>query len=147
MANSNLTCRLVTPSQELLNEEVTYASVPAWDGLIGFQHGTSPLVAKLGLGKLRLDFPSDAGSGSREYLIEDGFLKMADDQLVILAEKAIPAEEIIESEAKAELAAAEARIIPEDAPNRMAEVEKIARAKESARLKLSMARTSKSAGI
>ncbi len=147
MANSTLTCRLVTPSSELLNEEVTYASVPAWDGLIGFQTGTSPIVAKLGLGKLRLDFPADAGSGSREYLIEDGFLKMANNELIILAEKATPAEEIIESEAKAELSAAEARIIPDDAPNRLQAVEKITRAKEAAKLKLSMAKNSKNSGI
>ena len=146
MANT-ITCRLVTPSAELLSEEVTYASVPAWDGLVGFQHGTSPLVAKLGLGKLRLDFPADAGSGSREYLIEDGFLKMANNELVILAESATPAEEINESEARAELAAAEARIVPDDAPDRLAAVEKLTRAKEAARLKIAMAQTSKAAGI
>lgn len=142
-----ITCRLVTPSAELLSEEVTYASVPAWDGLIGFQHGTSPLVAKLGLGKLRLDFPAEAGSGSREYLIEDGFLKMANNELVILAEAATPAEEINETDARAQLAEAEARQIPEDAPDRLAAVEKLSREKEAARLRLAMAQNSKAAGI
>lgn len=142
-----ITCRLVTPSAELLSEEVTYASVPAWDGLVGFQHGTSPLVAKLGLGKLRLDFPAEAGSGSREYLIEDGFLKMANNELVILAEAATPAEEINETDARAQLAEAEARQIPQDAPDRLAAVEKLSREKEAARLRLAMAQNSKAAGI
>ncbi|MCR9075966.1 MAG: hypothetical protein NXI07_07995, partial [bacterium] len=113
----------------------------------GFQHGGSPLVSRLGLGKLRLDFPADAGSGSREYLVEGGFVEMGHNELVILAERAIPAEEIIESDAKAELAEAEARIVPDDAPNKLEAVEQITRAKERARLMLSMAQNSKAVGI
>jgi len=66
---------------------------------------------------------------------------------VILAQRAIPAEELIETEAKAELAQAQARVVPEDAPNRLEAVEKITRAKEYAALKLSMAKNSKVNGI
>ncbi len=146
MANA-ITCRLVTPKQELLNEEVVYASVPQHDGLIGCQHGTSPLVSQLGLGKLRLDFPSESGGGSREYFIDGGFLKMAANELIILAERAIAAEEIVESEAKAELAEAQARVIPEDAPNRLEAVERLCREREAAALKVSMAKNSKTVGI
>lgn len=147
VADNTITCRLVTPSEELLNEQVVYASVPAWDGLIGFQHGGSPLVSRLGLGKLRLDFPAEAGSGSREYLVEDGFVEMGQNELVILAERAVAAEAIVESDAKAELAEAAARVVPEDAPNKLEAVEQVTRAKERARLKLSMAQGSKAAGI
>lgn len=147
MAENTIRCRLVTPDAELLNEQVTYASVPAWDGLIGFQHGGEHLVSRLGLGKLRLDFPAESGSGSREYLINDGFLEMGDNELVILAQRAFPAEEIIESEARAELAEAQARVIPEDAPNKLEAVERITREKECAALKLKMAQTSKAVGI
>jgi F-type H+-transporting ATPase subunit epsilon len=147
LADNTITCRLVTPSAELLNEKITYASVPAWDGLIGFQHGGEHLVSRLGLGKLRLDFPAESGSGSREFLLDDGFLEMGDNELVILAQRAIPAEEIIESEAKAELAEAQARVIPEDAPNKLEAVERITRTKEYAALKLSMAQSSKVNGI
>ncbi len=147
MADTTITCRLVTPSAELLNEQVTYASVPAWDGLIGFQHGSASLVSRLGLGKLRLDFPSDAGAGSREYLVEGGFLEMGNNELVILAEFAIAAEEIIETDARAALAEAEARVVPDDAPNKLEAVERIAREKERAKLMLAMAQTSKVNGI
>lgn len=146
MANL-ITCRLVTPSEELLNEEVLYASVPQHDGLVGCQHGTSPLVAQLGIGKLRLDFPSDAGGGSREYFIDGGFIKMADNELIILAERAIAAEEIIETDAKAELAEANARVIPDDASNKMEAVAKLSRERQAAALKVSMAKTSKVVGI
>ncbi len=142
-----LTCRLVTPDAELLSEPVTYASVPAWDGLIGFQPGRAPIVARLGMGELRLDFPAGKGSGSRRFFIDQGFLKMGDGELVILAEKAVPAERIIEQDAKAELAAAEARQVPSDAPDRLAAQEKITHERNAARTKLRMAQTAKSSGI
>lgn len=143
----SITCRLVTPSKDLLNEEVVYANVPAHDGLIGLQHGSAPLVSRLGLGKLTLTFPADAGSGTRHYFIDGGFIKMANNELVILAERAEPAEEIIESEARAELAEAEARVIPDDEPNKFEAAEKLRLEKEAARLRVSMARNSKAAGV
>lgn len=142
-----ITCRLVTPSSELLNERVVYANVPAHDGLIGFQHGSAPIVARLGLGKLTLEFPADLGSGKRDYFIDGGFLKMADNELIILAERAVAAEAIIESEARAELAEAEARVVPEGTPNRAEAVARITHEKEAAKLKLSMAQHSKAVGI
>lgn len=146
MANT-LHCRLVTPDAELLSEDITYASVPAWDGLIGFQPGRAPIVARLGMGELRLDFPAAKGSGSRHFFIDQGFLKMGDGELTILAEKAIAAERIVEKDAKAELAAAEARTIPADAPDRMAAQEKITNDRNAARTRLRLAQTAKDQGI
>jgi F-type H+-transporting ATPase subunit epsilon len=142
-----LHCRLVTPDAELLSEAVTYASVPAWDGLIGFQPGRAPLVARLGMGELRLDFPAAKGSGSRHYFIDQGFLKMGDGELTILAEKAVAAERIVEEDAKAELAAAEARTIPADAPDRLAAQDRITRERNAARTRLRLAQTAKTRGI
>lgn len=142
-----ITCTLVTPSAELLSERVDYANVPAHDGLIGFQHGSSPLVAKLGLGKLTLRFPADLGSGTREYFIDGGFLKMAHNELIILADKAFPAEQISETDAKAELAEAEARVINPEDEDKFGAAERIRKERAAARLKLSMAQHSKAAGI
>lgn len=142
-----LHCRLVTPDAELLSEPVAYASVPAWDGLIGFQPGRAPLVARLGTGELRLDFPAGKGSGSRHYFIDRGFVKMGEGELVILAEKAVPAERIIEQDARAELAAAEARTVPADAADRMAAQERLTHDRNAARFKLRMAQTVKNSGI
>lgn len=144
---ATLHCRLVTPNAELLSEEVTYASVPAWDGLVGFQPGRAPLVARLGMGELRLDFPASKGSGSRHFFVDSGFLKMGDGELIILAEKATPAEQILEQDAKAELAEAEARTIPADATDRLAAQERIAHERQAARTKLRLAQTAKRAGI
>lgn len=104
-------CKLITPTACVLDEEVTYASVPAWDGLFGVLPGRAPLVAKLGLGELSLSFPDKTGTrgGSRSYLVDGGFVQMVSNRLTILASMAIPAESITPSDAKAELAAAEAK--------------------------------------
>lgn len=140
-------CRLVTPDAELLSDEVVYASVPAWDGLIGFQPGRAPLVARLGMGELRLDFPGSKGAGSRHFFVDQGFLKMGDGELTILAEKAVPAERLVEQDARAELAAAEARTIPADTPDRLAAQDRLVHEKNAARTKLRLAQTIKSTGI
>lgn len=107
MANE-MRCKLVTPSALLLDEPVTYASVPLWDGLMGFLPGRAPILGRLGLGELKISFPdSTRGTGStRRYYVEEGFVRMADNQLTILAEAAIPAEELTKSGVDAELKAA-----------------------------------------
>lgn len=140
-------CRLVTPDAELLAEPVVYASVPAWDGLIGFQPGRAPIVARLGTGELRLDFPAAKGSGSRHFFVDSGFLKMGEGELVILAEKAVPAERLTEQDAKAELAAAEARQVPADAPDAGVAQDRITHERNAARTKLRLAQNIKSSGI
>jgi F-type H+-transporting ATPase subunit epsilon len=104
-------CKLITPTACVLDEDVTYASVPAWDGLFGVLPGRAPIVAKLGLGELRVEFPDKGATrgGSRSYLVENGFVQMVSNRMTILASLAIPAESITASEAKAELAAAESK--------------------------------------
>ncbi|MCR9217556.1 MAG: FoF1 ATP synthase subunit delta/epsilon [Phycisphaerales bacterium] len=106
MADKSFTCKLITPEARILDAEVTYASVPMHDGQRGVMHHTSAIVGKLGPGRLRLDFP---GSGSKSWFIEGGFMQNVNDELTILAQGAVPVDELDAQEAKAELAEAEAR--------------------------------------
>jgi F-type H+-transporting ATPase subunit epsilon len=133
-------CRLITPTAQVLDEQVTYASVPAWDGLFGVLPDRAPIVAKLGLGELRLDY--DGKGASKSFLVEDGFVQMIENRLTVLATKAIPVESLSETEAKAELAEAEARVIPGAAQGaeRKAEVDRISKDRSRARAKLRLAR-------
>lgn len=149
MAEKTIQCTVVTPTKSLLNERITYASIPAWDGLFGAMHGSSPLVAKLGIGELRLDFPDTekAKGGSRSYYIDGGFAKMSDEGLTILAETAIPVEALAESEAEAELAGAMARRADVTAPDAAEQADRIARDRERARAKLRLARDARQRGI
>jgi F-type H+-transporting ATPase subunit epsilon len=100
-------CSIVTPTQTVLDEDVLYASVPAWDGQLGVMAGASPLLTKLGVGGLRLNMP---GGGDRWFLLDGGFAQIEPDKLNLISEAAIPADQINVQEAEAELAEANARV-------------------------------------
>ncbi|MEX2217624.1 MAG: F0F1 ATP synthase subunit epsilon [Phycisphaerales bacterium] len=134
-------CRLITPTAQVLDEPVSYASIPAWDGLFGVLPNRAPIVAKLGTGELRLDFGGEKG-GSRSFLVQDGFVQMISNKLTILATLALPVETLSEPEAKAELAEAEARQAG-TGPDR----EKVRKDRERARTKVRLARKSAGRGI
>jgi F-type H+-transporting ATPase subunit epsilon len=108
MARKSIRCKLVTPTAAVVDGQVAYASVPLHDGLMGFLPGRAPILARLGMGELRLDFAdTDKGQGGSDaYFVDGGFLKMADDNLTILAENAIPSENLTIAAAEAEMAKA-----------------------------------------
>ncbi|MGP1272193.1 MAG: F0F1 ATP synthase subunit epsilon [Phycisphaerales bacterium] len=142
-------CKLITPEAALINDEVVYASVPLWDGLMGVQHGGAPMVAKLGLGELRLDFPDtpQAKGGSRSYFVKAGFMRLANNELTLLASAAVPVENLVETECEAALKEAETRVVPEGATDRLGEMDRITAERRSARTKLSLARRHRGKGI
>jgi len=141
-------CQLVTPNAKLLDDEVTYANVPAHDGLFGVLPGRAPLLAQLGLGELTVRFPDGAGKGGeRSYVIDGGFVKMAGDTLMVLAELAYPAEELTESDAKAELASIESKSVPADAPDAGSARDRLTRDRQRASLKLRVAQRGRARGI
>lgn len=118
-------CTLVTPEQQVLDGEVTYASIPAHDGQIGLMHDRAPLVAKLGDGALRLDF---VDGGSRWFFVGGGFAQMKDNKLSIVADEAMPADQIVVAKTEADMKAAVAKIARTDE-----EIEKKLRAIDRAR--------------
>ncbi|MBX3323612.1 MAG: F0F1 ATP synthase subunit epsilon [Phycisphaeraceae bacterium] len=149
MAENTIRCRVVTPTHAVLDDQVRYASVPLHDGLAGFMPGRSPLVARLGLGELRLDFPDsrDSKGGSRSYFIDGGFAKMSSEGLTILAQEAMPIESIAKSDAQAELAAAESRKVDIHATDALAQSARISHDRNRARLKVRLASQSQAKGI
>lgn len=117
MAEDTFRCAVVTPEQELLEQEVRHVSVPAWDGQVGVLPGRAPLLAKLGYGELRLDGPK----GERDrYFIGGGFVEMNEGRLTILTDEIVPANELDREEAEAALKAAIARraIAPDEVDQR-----------------------------
>ncbi|HYE18507.1 MAG TPA: ATP synthase F1 subunit epsilon [Tepidisphaeraceae bacterium] len=98
-------CTVVTPEQQVLDETVTQAILPAHDGQIGILTGHSPLLVKLGTGPLRIDL---AGGQRRTYFVDGGVAQMKDDKLTILSTEAMAAADISAETARAELAEATA---------------------------------------
>jgi F-type H+-transporting ATPase subunit epsilon len=99
-------CVLVTPEQQLLDEQVSQAIVPAHDGQVGILTGRAPILVKLGTGTLRVDL---AGGQRRFYFVDGGVAQMKDNKLTILSTDAAAADEIDAESARAEYAEAEAR--------------------------------------
>lgn len=94
-------CAIVTPSESVLEEEVTQVVFPQWDGSRGILAGAAPFVAKLGAGRLRIESPSGP---TREFMLAGGFAEMHDNTLVLVADEVIAKDDL-------DLAAAEARLV------------------------------------
>jgi F-type H+-transporting ATPase subunit epsilon len=99
-------CTLVTPEQQLFDETVTQAILPAHDGQVGILTGRAPLLVRLGTGSLRID--TSAGQ-RRFFFVDGGFAQMKDNRLSILSTDAAPASSLTADTARAEYAEAEAR--------------------------------------
>jgi len=132
-------CTLVTPEEQVLDDEVAYVTFPAWDGQVGIAPGRSPLLARVGIGSMRLDFP---GGASRWFMLEGGFAQMLGDRLTILSDKSTPAETLIASDAARELEAALA-MPARDEPSIKAREQ----AQQAAREKRRLARVASERGI
>ena len=99
-------CVLVTPEEQLLDEPVVQAIVPAHDGLVGILTDRAPLLVKLGTGPLRIDL---AGGQRRYFFVDGGVAQMKDNHLTILSTEAVPASEVDAEAARAEYNEAAAR--------------------------------------
>jgi F-type H+-transporting ATPase subunit epsilon len=99
-------CTLVTPEQQILDEQITQAIVPAHDGLVGILTDRAPLLLQLGTGPLRIDL---AGGQRRYFFVDGGVAQMKDNKLTILSTEAKPASEIDAETARAAYAEAAAR--------------------------------------
>ena len=107
---------IVTPEQQVLDETVTQAIIPAHDGQIGILTDRAPLLVKLGQGPLKLDLASGQGrgSGSRLFYVEGGIAQMKDNNLTVVTQMAVPAEEISAETARAEQAEATAQVATDE---------------------------------
>ena len=104
-------CVIVTPEHQLLNEKVTQAIVPAHDGEIGILTNRSPLLVKIGVGRMRVDV---AGGKSVSYYVEGGVAQMNDNKLTVLTDHAVAVSELSAEAARKDLADATAKA-PTDA--------------------------------
>lgn len=81
---------LVSPERELFSGEADAVLVPGTDGLFEVQGGHSPVMSTLSPGMLVIR----DGANERRFYVRGGFADVAPDGLTVLAETAIPAEEL-----------------------------------------------------
>jgi F-type H+-transporting ATPase subunit epsilon len=99
-------CKIVTPSEAVLDEEVQYVSFQAFDGQQGVMRGASPFLSKLGGGVCRID----SAAGSTEYVLAGGFAQMNQNSLVLLADGAELASAINPEDAQKKVSQADAKV-------------------------------------
>ena len=104
-------CVIVTPEQQVLDEKLTQAILPAHDGEVGILTGRAPLLVKLGVGALRLDL---AGGQKQTLFVDGGIAQMKDNRLTVLTNQAMPPEELDAEAARAEFNEAAARKITDE---------------------------------
>lgn len=81
---------VVTPEQQVVEETADSIVIPMHDGELGILPGRAPLMCGLGIGQMRYQ---QAGQTRRVY-IDGGFAQVHDNDLTVLTEQAVPAEQI-----------------------------------------------------
>src|SRR5690606_26321207 len=105
-----ITLEVVTPERVVLREQVDSFVVPAKEGYLGVLPGHAPLVAELSIGVLTYK-----GDGKENTAaISGGFMEVAHDKAVLLADTAELAEEIDVDRAMRARQRAEERLAKKD---------------------------------
>ncbi len=105
-------CVVVTPEEQVLDETVNQVIFPAFDGQMGILTGRAPLLAKIGVGALKLTLANNA---EKSFFIDGGIAQMKDNNLTILTTSSKPLDQLSAEDGRAELAEASARKITDEA--------------------------------
>jgi F-type H+-transporting ATPase subunit epsilon len=111
---------VVSPARQLYEGEAQWVTVPAWDrvggqaaglyraadpgnlvvGQLGIRPGHAALVAALGAGPLRIGLP---GGQVTRYAVQGGFVKVGENRVTILVDRAVTEADVNEADARREL--------------------------------------------
>ena len=108
-ANSSglLAVRLVTPDRLLLDCTADAVELPSASGYMEALYGAAPLLAELGSGEVRLH---GGTSGEQKFFVAWGFVEVLPERVTILAETALPPNDIDVAAAQQDVQAKVARI-------------------------------------
>ncbi|MBT8472700.1 MAG: F0F1 ATP synthase subunit epsilon [Marinicaulis sp.] len=81
---------LVSPERELMSAEVDQVDIPGAEGWMGILPNHAPLMTTLAPGMVRIV----SGSDEKRIFVRGGFAEISPAGLTLLAEEAMPAEEL-----------------------------------------------------
>ncbi len=99
-----LKLELVSPEKELASRLVKQVVVPGTEGEFVAMPGHAPLLSTIKPGVLVI---SEISGQETRYFVRGGYAEMANDQLIVLAERAIPLKQLDASEIEKEIRWAE----------------------------------------
>jgi F-type H+-transporting ATPase subunit epsilon len=118
---------LVSPERLVMSDDVTQVDVPGSEGDFGVLARHAPFISTLRPGVLAVYV---GGTRKREVFVRGGFAEVGPDALIVLAEQAIPVEEI-----DAEILAQEIRNAEEDVADAKDELSREKAERQLARLR------------
>jgi F-type H+-transporting ATPase subunit epsilon len=121
---AKLSFRLVMPEREVLATEADMVVVPGSEGDFGVLHGHAPLVSTVRPGVLEVFQGSKA---ERRFLVVGGFAEVTPERCTVLADEALPFEQVT-----AEQLAERERAAERDLVDASTETEKVAAQKQLA---------------
>lgn len=119
---ATLTCDIVTPAKKLFTSECHMVVVPGVEGEMGFLVNHAQLMSTLADGTVRV--LSDASTVAYRFALQGGYVQVTGDKVIILADRALPVEDIDLDDVRAKISAAEEEISKADdaADKNLAEV-------------------------
>ena len=103
MADKFFHVSVVTPEKAVFEGEARFVAVPVHDGELGFMRHRAPILAKLDVGRLRIQTPDEE---EHVFLIDGGFVEMMGNRLTVLTEDAQRSEDLDRETARALLSQA-----------------------------------------
>ena len=113
---AGLVCDIGTPAAKLLSDDAYMVVVPGVEGEMGFLHGHVPLVSVLADGVVRIQ--AENGGEMKRFALQGGYVQVTGQKVIILADRAIPAEDVDANQVRETLAGLEAKLAeltPEEA--------------------------------
>ena len=105
-------CIVVTPEKSVLDVVTDHVALPLYDGSLGVLPGRQSLVARLGVGELRLG----TGAKATRYFVDGGFVQVRNDVVTLLTTVAIETAHLNRAKAEAQLdkASSDSTLPPEE---------------------------------
>lgn len=103
---AGLVCDIVTPAARLYSDDAYMVVVPGVEGEMGFLQGHAPLVSVLADGVARVQGQKDGSVV--HFALQGGYVEVTGEKVIILADRALPADAIDADAVKDQLAGIEA---------------------------------------
>ena len=99
-------CVIVTPEKTIFDKEVTFVTVPLYDGEYGIAVNHTPVIGRIGAGELRITLSDDKKVC---FYIEGGFVEVLANTVTILTNQASSIENMDKAKAQDNLKSVLAR--------------------------------------
>ncbi|MBM4011614.1 MAG: F0F1 ATP synthase subunit epsilon [Planctomycetes bacterium] len=123
-------CVIVTPEQTSLDTQARSVTLPLFDGLRGVGPGHAHFIGRLNAGEVRIvGEQGGTADAVRRLFVEGGFVEVAHDTVTVITQRAMPADKVDATAARAELEkVSSARAVGDEAIDAKLRAEQAARA-------------------